>query len=517
MSRFKHFRARLRIAVAVALTSSAACPLAASPAADGTVPGGSALGGAYSYQAAGRSPVDVLERFAADHGLRLRIDARASTGASQRWRRAAIDGWLRGESGREFLERLATAYGFEWFVTDRVLHVTDRSDATTERIALGGADARSAQAALAAVGLHDPRFGWGVLPGQDAVLVSGPREYVAAVRRFLAPRVQARTGGPQLEAMVFALRYAHAADGAPAGQQRDARPGVASVLRQLIGTQPHADVPRFQLPSHLPAQTAVDASASPAAGAAFAGWLGGAQAAYELPPLPESRAAATWLADAPRRSDPVVVADEETNSVLVWAESGLRPRIQQIVDALDQPSPMVSIEVVVFESDDPSLHAVTTDAAGAGRSAPPGAPAPYLAWSRAAGEQRARLLNRQRVVGFSNRHLMLEIGAEAPSISADAKPAESNGRTAQRGDSLDVVARLLPGQAKDQAAIAVDIALVATQPTGLPGQEWTNTSRLSLQTGVALQDGDTPQLVASYPVATGRARQRAIFIHATRI
>lgn len=295
---------------------------------------------------------------------------------------------------------------------------------------------------------------------------------------------------------------------------------MASILRQLIGTQPRTDVPRFQLPSHTPAHTPAQMTVDTGAPAdsAFGGWLGGAQATYELPPLPESRSAATWLADAPRRSDPVVVADEASNSVLVWAESGLLPRIQEIVDALDRPSPMISIEIVVFESDDPALHAATSDAAaGAGETATPGAPALYRQWSRAVGEQRARLLNRQRVVGFANRHLLLEIGSEAPNVSAAATPAESNGRTAQRGDSLDLVARLLPAQAKDQPAIAVDVALIATQPTGLPGREWANTSRLSLQTGIALQGGDAPQLVASYPVATARAQQRAIFIHAKRI
>ena len=72
----------------------------------------------------------------------------------------------------------------------------------------------------------------------------------------------------------------------------------------------------------------------------------------------------------------------------------------------------------------------------------------------------------------------------------------------------------MPSGAAGATAIAVDIDLLMAQPTGLPGQTWTNTSSVKFDTAVTLVSGAPPRLIASYPVATARAEQRAIFISA---
>lgn len=484
----------------------------------------------YAFQAAAQStPLDALDRFAKDHGLNLRISPRERGRAHDSWRTAHLAGWVRAETGRDFLEQLAHAHHFDWFVANRTLHVSARHASRVERMALGGLDPEAARSALASVGLYEPRFGWGVLPGQDAVLVGGPREYRSLLRRFFAARPAAR-GPAEPQPMMFALRHAQAADGAVPERGKVSRPGVASILRQLLAGEDaqlpaHAFAPIQDSMPGLPGVASPSPSPLPFVDAVFPMRTTtgvGAGAPHIMPPLPDARPSVA-RPPAARRADIVVTADERTNTVLVWGNPTLHARIAQIIEALDRAQPMVSMEVLVLEMDDASLappasvdtsghtadrawsSASATDSDGGGR------------WLQALAERRARVLNRQRIVGFTNRHVNLAIGTEEPNPpTATSAPVadHANGRSSPRGDALDLVARLLPAPPSGPAAIAVDIELAMRQPTGLPGQEWANTSSTELTTAVVLEAGAPPRLIAAYPVATSRARQRAVLLSA---
>jgi hypothetical protein len=125
------------------------------------------------------------------------------------------------------------------------------------------------------------------------------------------------------------------------------------------------------------------------------------------------------------------------------------------------------------------------------------------------------------LVGEMNAHTTLAIGGEAShpaaapnEASAHASGETLNGRSGHEGDRLDLAARIVPSNTTAATLIAVDVDLLMAQPTGLPGQLWTNTSSVKLDTAVTLESGAPPRLIASYPVATARAEQRAIFISA---
>lgn len=482
------------------------------------------LSAPYAYQATGRSPLDVLRRFADDHGLNLRV-APAAARAAPAWRTARLAGWIRGESGRAFLEQLASAYHFDWFVANRTLHVSARADSTVERVALHGIQVEVAQAALAAVGLYDERFGWGALTGHDAVLVAGPREYVSLVRRFLRTQAAPNQETSQAEPMIFPLRYAQAADGASFDSGDAARPGIASILRQLVAQDDEPQAPRFYLPAvdSMPAFPAQAPAPLPVGGQGLANWFG---VPHHAPPLPDRRARlATALPAASRSPEIVIVADERTNTVLVWGDPALRPRLERIIEALDRPVPMVTMEVLVLEADEATVGALASDGANGDPSAGSADTGLLHALrtafdarlSQAIGELRAKVLNRQALVGFSNQHVTLAIGAEElhpRSAPHDESGENANGRAGNRGDALDLIARLLPARPSGRSAIAVDVGFLMAQPTGLPGREWGSTSSVKLKTTVALEAGAAPRLVATYPVATSRGRQRAIFLSA---
>ncbi|PPK47512.1 type II/III secretion system protein [Trinickia symbiotica] len=488
------------------------------------------LSAPYAFRATNRSPLEILRQFAGDHGLSLRF-APAANGRAQAWNGARLDGWIRAESGHDFLEQLANAHRFDWFVANRTLYVSARADSIVERIPLHGISAEAARAALAAVGLYDERFGWGVLAAQDAVLVSGPREYVALVRRFLSVRSAPSAAAARAEPMIFPLRYAPAtdADGFDAGDRT--RPGAASIIRQLVGRDAADDAPAFFMPLLEPASAAGARQPASASVDGLAHLFGISPPLPALPPLPSSRSPSMRLpatrATAARDADAVVIGDERSNTVIVWGDPALRGPLERIVEALDQPMPMVSMEVLVLETDDETLRSlaqgpahrradadeIDTERSRAGFDAK---------LSHALEAQRAKVLNRQNLVGFANQPVTLALGAEeshrrSPLRGGDAAGEfddNASGRAGHRGDALDLVARPLPAQPSGPSAIAVDVRLLMAQPTGLPGQEWSTTTSVRLRTAVALEGGGAPRLLTSYPVATSRDRQRAIFISA---
>jgi hypothetical protein len=471
------------------------------------------LAAPYALQASQQTIADVLDRFAADHGLTVRVGGDASAG----WKTAKLDGWVRAPSGREFLEQLAHAHRFSWFIAERTLHLSGARDSAVERIGLGGIRADSARAALEAVGIYDARFGWGELSGQDAVLVGGPRAYRALMRRFLASRAHAGDGQADPEPMIFPLRFAKAADDPPSDARGSARPGVAALMRQLLVQEAPAAQVTFALPPQPEPLAPLPSAQTP-----LAQWLGvpGLSAAPS-PALPTSsrlRAARSAAADA---GQPSVVADERTNSVIVWADRRWRSRLQQLVDALDRPSSLVSIDVLVIEGEVATVAALSaaSERAHAGTVSHPSTLDDPIAEAIAA--RRVRVLNRQMLVGEMNAHTTLAIGGEAShpaaapnEASAHASGETLNGRSGHEGDRLDLAARIVPSNTTAATLIAVDVDLLMAQPTGLPGQLWTNTSSVKLDTAVTLESGAPPRLIASYPVATARAEQRAIFISA---
>lgn len=466
---------------------------------------GAGLAAPYSLQVSQQTLLEVLQRFASEHGLTLHATDDTKGG----WKAVPLDGWVRAATGRAFLEQLAHAHHFSWFVADRTLHVGAARDSAVERIALHGARADSARAALEAVGIFDARFGWGELAGQDAVLVNGPRAYRALVRRFLKTQPAGQDVQPELEPMIFPLRFTRAGDTAQAGNA--AYPGVATLLRRLLTPAAPVTPPFFSLPSQpdlLP----------PLPGTASAIGQGIGYAAPPTLPVRETHPFVARNASASSKVAPVgIVADEGTNSVIVWGAPVWRTAIERIVEALDRPAPLVSMDVFVIESDLPTVASlsVTNETTLAQSAAEPPTFGDRLAQS--VSEHRARLINHQTLVGRVNAHATLGIGAEVSHTGSPPHPdaAEpANDRSGNRSDRVDLIARIVPSPKPGATVIAVDVDLLMTQPTGLPGQTWANTSSVKLDTRVTLESGAPPKLIASYPVATARSEQRAIFISA---
>ncbi|GAA4026159.1 type III secretion system outer membrane ring subunit SctC [Actimicrobium antarcticum] len=184
----------------------------------------------FAINATGMTLNGVLKEFSATYGVKLLNSIPADV---------TLQGRFQATNGAEFLDRLSAKHAFKWFVYNDTLYVVRSNDATSMRIQVGEDAVQDAKAALIGLGLFDARFGWGEMPDEGTVLVSGPRQYVELVRETLLPTGEAKkTGGTEKQLMVFRLKYASATDRtiSTRGQGDNVIPGVKTILSGLLNT-----------------------------------------------------------------------------------------------------------------------------------------------------------------------------------------------------------------------------------------------------------------------------------------
>ena len=181
--------------------------------------------GGFSMNADGMTVRAALEEFSRTHGVRLLMTAEGGR---------VVRGRLRAENGVDFLNRLSGPYRFRWFVYNDTLYVVPAGDNVSARMQVGENAVQDAKAALVGLGLYDERFGWGELPDEGVVIVSGPRAYVDLARDVLMPVDKPeRLRGRQV--MVFRLKYASAMDRTIESRGKvETIPGIRTILSNLM-------------------------------------------------------------------------------------------------------------------------------------------------------------------------------------------------------------------------------------------------------------------------------------------
>ena len=152
-----------------------------------------------------------------------------------------MHGRIQASNGADFLDRLASKHAFRWFVYNETLYVVPNSDASSVRLKVGEDAVADSKAALIGLGLFDARFGWGEIPDEGTVIVSGPRQYVELVRETLMPMTEnKKPSGAAKQVMVFRLKYASATDRtlSTRGQADNLIPGVKTILSNLLNSSP---------------------------------------------------------------------------------------------------------------------------------------------------------------------------------------------------------------------------------------------------------------------------------------
>lgn len=289
----------------------------------------------------------VLREFAAAFSLSVQMPDDLSGSVSGRFTTA---------SPTEFIDRLGSTYGFVWFTHAGTLFVSRTQDMVVRSIA-GGATGpgNKLKQVLTDLKVLDPRFGWGDLPDQGIVIVSGPPAYVQLVESTI--KALPRTPGGQ-QVAVFRLKHASVEDRAITFRDRQiVTPGIAQILRNLVlGTNnsigqrgPGADNLAATDTQLNPAVTALASRLAVAPVGPNEGLPPGAAA-----PVPAARQASQAEAGSlPNvglgRLRPSIQADPRINALIVQDTPDRIPIYAELIAQLDVPTQLIEIEALIID------------------------------------------------------------------------------------------------------------------------------------------------------------------------
>ncbi|WP_304412291.1 secretin N-terminal domain-containing protein, partial [Dickeya sp. DW 0440] len=297
--------------------------------------------GAYAYSAE-QTPLSViLQDFATSHGVDLVLGNIDDVN---------IEAKIRADNAVAFLDRLALEHRFQWFVYNNVLYVSPQDAQTSVRIDVSQDAAPDMKQALTGIGLLDARFGWGELPEEGVVLVTGPAEYVNLIRHFSQQR---ETKDDRRKVMIFPLRYASVSDRTI--QYRDQKlviPGVATILNELMDGN-HGN------PAGAAATSGIGSEGNMAAANSIAGGPDASQAIEMNARTMLARLASRNSGSAGRnKKDQLngkVSADVRNNALLVRDDEKRREEYQQLIDKIDVPQNLVNIDAIILDVDRTAL------------------------------------------------------------------------------------------------------------------------------------------------------------------
>lgn len=302
---------------------------------------------AFTFYAERKPLRTVLREFAAAFSLSVQMPDDLS---------GSVNGRFSTASPTEFIDRLGSTYGFVWFTHAGTLFVSRTQDMVVRSIA-GGATGpgNKLKQVLTDLKVLDPRFGWGDLPDQGIVIVSGPPAYVQLVESTI--KALPRTPGGQ-QVAVFRLKHASVEDRAITFRDRQiVTPGVAQILRNLVlGTNNSigqrgpgsdnaatADAPQNPVVAALASRLAV----------APGGPGEGMQAAAAPPSASVRPGAAPEAGTLPNiglgRLRPSIQADPRINALIVQDTPDRIPIYAELIAQLDVPTPLIEIEALIID------------------------------------------------------------------------------------------------------------------------------------------------------------------------
>ncbi|MPS30353.1 MAG: EscC/YscC/HrcC family type III secretion system outer membrane ring protein [Alcaligenaceae bacterium] len=311
--------------------------------------------GGFSMNANGMTVRSVLEEFSRTYGVRLQLTARGDR---------LVQGRLKADNGVDFLNRLAGPHKFRWFVYNDTLHVVPADDNTSARMQVGENAVQDAKAALVGLGLYDERFGWGELPDEGVVIVSGPRAYVDLARDILMP-----AGRPERlrgrHVMVFRLKYASAMDRTINSRGKvETIPGIRTILSNLMlgsySAEKLTGPDRFDAGSRTRARTGkngpgeareiaqgggfVPLFAAPDAGARNAIMSSGSSG-------DDGEQSEKERSRESRKEPPRIEADPALNAIMIYDDVAKRGMYESLIAQLDVKPRQIEIEAVIVDID----------------------------------------------------------------------------------------------------------------------------------------------------------------------
>jgi type III secretion protein C len=140
----------------------------------------------YQYTVVNQDLRSVLARFGENIGVRVVLSDSV---------KGTVQGTPPSSSPREFLDRLAKAYGLDWYYDGTVLAISSESEQQTQSLSLHGQKFADVQRKLTTDGILDHRYAF--RPGQatSSAVVVGPPQYISSIAHELGDQITPEQNG----------------------------------------------------------------------------------------------------------------------------------------------------------------------------------------------------------------------------------------------------------------------------------------------------------------------------------
>jgi len=402
--------------------------------------------GAYAYAAQNTPLRTLLQDFANSHGVNLQMTA-TFTGI--------VDGRLRADSPDDFLNRLALQYRFQWFVYNDTLYISPQSAQISKRIKVSADAAPDLKQALHDVGLLEDKFGFGELPDDGVVIVTGPPEYITLVSDFSA-KDQDRKDNKQM--MVFPLKYASVADREIRYRDKTLLvPGVATILNELLGTKNNRTAQGIQQSAQNDTQSALSRQVRDQSDSILSGLVNSQNSGIHN------------TDDDDGELHPLVSADVRNNALLVRDDPKQREQYRALISQIDIPQKLVEIDAMIVDVDRHALSSLGANLKGtfgnitAGSTVMQGSGSLFVTdYNRffsqiqaLEGSGNASVVANPSVLTLENQPAVIDLSDTAYITATGERVANIEPVTA--GTSLQVVPRAIGNGSKGTVQLVVDI------------------------------------------------------------
>ena len=287
---------------------------------------------AYAYEAEHKPLREVLEDFAQTFGTQLQVEGLLE---------GNVNGKIRANTPQSLLDRLGVEHRFQWYLYNNTLYISTLDQQESARLEVSSETISDLKKALTDIGLLDSRFGWGELPEDGIVLVSGPRRYIEQIKHFSSQR---RSSDEKQSVLSYPLKFANAADRQVdyRGEKLDV-PGVASILRGLL--EPRTTSTLSGLGQRPPSPPSPLTPTIPRLNNPLLGQVLGADGISGQP-----QAGATLTPRTPAPTSRIrVEADVRNNAVLIYDLPERQAMYRELIAQLDVARKLVEIDAIILD------------------------------------------------------------------------------------------------------------------------------------------------------------------------
>ncbi|WP_460131641.1 type III secretion system outer membrane ring subunit SctC [Pseudomonas sp. S1_E04] len=289
---------------------------------------------AYAYEAEHKPLREVLEDFTQTFGTQLQVDGLLE---------GNVNGKIRANTPQSLLDRLGGEHRFQWYLYNNTLYISTLDLQESARIEVSSETISDLKQALTDIGLLDSRFGWGELPDDGVVLVSGPRRYIEQIKQFSSQR---RTPDEKQSVLSYPLKFANAADRIVDYRgEKLTIPGIASMMRGLLEPRDSSTFSNNTKRSSAPSQSAMVTPNFPRLNnPLLEQMLGNATNAGQL---------ATGATLTPRAATSTsrirVEADVRNNAVLIYDLPERQAMYRELITQLDVARKLVEMDAIILD------------------------------------------------------------------------------------------------------------------------------------------------------------------------